>query len=295
MPNDAATWTIRTVLKWTTEYFNQRDIESSRVDAEVLLADILKTTRIDLYLHFDQPLTEEELFRFKNVIKQRAARKPVAYILGHKEFWSLRFMVSKDVLIPRPETECLVEAILEYVRSIESSNPLQILELGTGSGAIIIALASEMPVHIYTGTDLSKSAIRIAQENARKLLPAKPMNWIVGDWLDMVNPRHPGFDIILSNPPYIEAELINTLQPEIYRFEPKSALNGGVEGLDCLNRIIPTASHYLRPGGALFLEIGYDQQEAVARIAQASGNYLESVFKKDYLGHDRIAIIRSTC
>jgi release factor glutamine methyltransferase len=226
------------------------------------------------------------------LIKQRVAREPVAYILGHKEFWSLDFIVTRNVLIPRPETECLVENVIECSKSYRNNHSLKILELGTGSGAIIVALASEMPFHFYTATDFSFEAIQIARQNALKLISEKKINWVLGDWLSPFKDNTAAFDIILSNPPYIKKNIIQELQPEIYRFEPIAALDGGEDGLDSLKQIIFAAANKLRPGGRLFLEIGYDQKNSIIQIARSCGCYEMPLFKKDYAGNNRIAILR---
>lgn len=291
-PNSKTSWTILSILKWTASYFSSNGIEDGRIDAEVLLAHVLASSRLDLYLHYDQPLTRDELKRFKGLIRRRVAREPVAYILGQKEFWSLCFSVSPNVLIPRPETECLVEAALKIVKQSNYSFPWKILELGTGSGAIIVALASEMARNIYMATDQSLDAVRIARHNSRQLLPDDMIQWVVGNWLDSMKVQEGLFDLILSNPPYIQKALIEKLQPEVCRFEPLSALDGGIDGLDCFRRIIPTASRRLSSGGYLLLEIGFDQKDAVAGIANDCGCFKTISFQKDYSGHDRIAVFR---
>lgn len=291
-PIDHNGWSILKTLQWTAAYFKRHDIENGRVDAEVLLAHVLGSSRIDLYLHHDQPLTRSELEHFKILIKRRAAREPVAYILGNKEFWSLDFKVDGNVLIPRPETECLVELALKLARQSGAASPLKILELGVGSGAITIALASEMPAHHYTATDVSPAAISIARANQQRLLPRTVVNWVVGDWFDAINTRGLFFDLILSNPPYIRKNVIQGLQKEVCAFEPLGALDGGEDGVACYRRIIPAAALRLSPGGYLLLEIGFDQKEQVAAIAAECGAFDYIGFEKDYSGHDRVAILR---
>ena len=291
-PNNRHRWTIFDVLKWTAAYFKQHDIEGGRIDAEVLLANVLKSKRIDLYLHYDKPLTDEELRRYKKLIKRRIKHEPVAYILGLKEFWSLCFNVSKDVLIPRPETECVVETALKIAGDY-SPDPLRILEIGTGSGAIMIALASEIPSNTFVATDLSVNAIDVAKRNERALLSGKRINWIVGDWFEPFKNNDVDFDLIISNPPYICKDIIEELQPEIFLFEPIFALDGGVDGLGCYRKIIPEAAQRLSPGGYLILEIGFDQKESVENIARDYGCFSSISFKKDYSGHDRVAVLSS--
>jgi len=291
-PNNHNCWTILDVLKWTASYFKRHGIENGRVDAEVLLANVLESRRIDLYLHYDQPLTVDELHRFRGLIKRRANREPIAYIIGEQEFWSLCFIVSKDILIPRPETECIVETALNIVRGSDKPDPFKILELGTGSGAIMIALASEMPNNCFVATDLSLNAIKIARKNERQLIADNIISWIVGDWLKPVKETDVNYDLIVSNPPYIRKDMIQKLQPEIFLFEPISALDGGIDGLSCYKKIIPEAANRLCPGGYLLLEIGFDQKESIDKIARNCVCFESISFKKDYSGHDRVAILR---
>ncbi len=290
--NRSGAWTIIKVLHWTTSYFNSHGIENGRVDAEILLAHALKLRRIDLYLSHDRPLCSDELEIFKSLIKRRTAREPVAFIVGRKEFWSHSFNVSEGVLIPRPETECLVETALKIIGPSDSKKRLRILELGTGSGAIVISLASEVSSHLYFATDLSMAAIEVAAGNARRILPSGIINWVVGDWFDAFQDEGRQFDLIVSNPPYIRKETVGNLQPEICQYEPIMALDGGGDGLDCYRRIIPAAMGRLSPGGYLLLEIGFDQKEPVRHIASSCRRYESVSFKKDYSGHDRVAILK---
>ncbi len=290
--NRSGAWTIKKVLHWTISYFNRHGIENSRLDAEVLLSHALKRRRIDLYLSHDQPLENDELETFRALIKRRAAREPVAFITGVKEFWSLSLNVSRKVLIPRPETECLVEAALSIAEPLNGKRELKILELGTGSGAIVISLASQMPAHLYFATDLSAAAMSVAVGNARKTLSFDNINWVVGDWLSPFKDEMGRFDLIVSNPPYIRKHLVAKLQPEICRFEPVMALDGGRDGLDCYRRIIPAAARRLSPGGYLLLEIGFDQKEHIRQIAGECRQWESVSFNKDYSGHDRVAVLK---
>jgi len=260
---DNNSWTIIKLLQWAASYFKTHDIDSPRATGEILLAHALECERIDLYLKFDQPLLGDELKTFKLLVQRRIKREPVAYILGVKEFWSLDLEVTEDVLIPRPETECLVEAAVELLSRQSSSQSWRILDMGTGSGAIVIALASQQPRHTYFASDRA-------------------------DWLTSLNQVTATFDMIVSNPPYIPSRVIGELQPEIHGYEPMAALDGNDDGLGCFNTIISSAHHYLQPGGVLLLEIGHDQQEAVRRIAFDCGCYGNFGSSKDYAGHDRV-------
>jgi release factor glutamine methyltransferase len=285
-------WTIIKLLKWTTSYFKSRDIESPRATAEILLADVLELKRIDLYLQYDQPLCAEELSQFKALIKRRVKREPVAYILGFKEFWSMDFAVTKDVLIPRPETEFLVEAALKLLPEDSISKQhlarRRILELGTGSGAVILALASMRPSHFFFASDRAVAAAVLAKQNAERHGLHRCVNFFCSDWFDAFGNGKPVFDVIVSNPPYVPSGVIAGLQPEINRYEPISALDGGEDGLSSLRSIVNAAHLHLCREGSLLLEIGYDQKDDVLRIIKQSGNYEKVIFIKDYSGYDRI-------
>ncbi|MBW2437826.1 MAG: peptide chain release factor N(5)-glutamine methyltransferase [Desulfobacterales bacterium] len=285
-------WTIMKLLQWAVTYFKSHDIDSPRATAEILLSHALAANRIDLYLHYDQPLNAAELNRFKVVVKRRIKREPVAYILGHKEFWTLDLEVSPEVLIPRPETECLVERALENLAAAPDLSRKHILELGTGSGAILLALASEKPRHAYWGTDISAGAIRLAQRNAICHGLAENMRFIVADWFAPFAARTDLFDLIVSNPPYIKTEDLEQLRPEIKAFEPLVALDGSADGLRCLRHIIESAHLYLKPGGRLILEMGHDQKTPLTQIIDRCGQYEDISYYTDYSGYDRIIAMR---
>jgi release factor glutamine methyltransferase len=285
-------WTILKVLKWTTSYFKSNDIESPRSCAEILLAHALEVERIDLYLKYDQPLNHTELGEFKTLIKRRVDREPVAYITGKKEFWSLELGITQDVLIPRPETESLVEASLLLLSEASNENgnskPLHILDLGTGSGAIVLSLAKEKPMHLYFASDCSINAIRVARDNANKNNLDNRVLFFTADWLSCLNGNKNTFDLIIANPPYIRTVDIAELQPEIVKYEPLAAIDGKEDGLSSINIIIGSAHNLLKQHGTLILEIGHDQKKAVNRIVENCGQYENITFSKDYNGYDRV-------
>ena len=281
-------WTIIKLVQWATIYFNDHDIDSPRATAEILLAHVLNTRRIDLYLRYDQPLIPAELERFKALIKRRLNREPVAYILERKEFWSMDLHVTREVLIPRPETECLVEKTLELLALDSNLESKLILELGTGCGAVILALASENPRHSYWATDISITAIRVARQNARQNDLDGKVHFIIGDWFAPLRSKPGLFDLIVSNPPYIKSEDLNRLQPEIRAHEPLLALDGGADGLHCLRHIIQSAHLFLRPRGVIILEIGHDQKAPLEQMIAECGQYEEVEFYQDYSGYDRV-------
>lgn len=281
-------WTIIKLIQWAAAYFKSHDIDSPRATAEILLAHALDIKRIDLYLGYDQPLNPEELERFKALIKRRREREPVAYILGHKEFWSMELEVNRNVLIPRPETERLVEIALEHLTASSTAESKLILELGAGSGAVLLALASEIPRHSYLGTDISVEAVRVARRNADRNSLTENIHFIAADWFAPVSRHARLFDMIISNPPYIKSGQLNRLQPEIYTYEPLLALDGAADGLSCLQHIIQSAHLFLKPAGVLLLEIGHDQKERLKKMITECNQYENVVFYKDYSGYNRV-------
>lgn len=281
-------WTIIKLLNWAHTYLKDRDIDSPRATGEILLAHALKCERIALYLNYDQPLIGAELKAFKELIQRRIRREPVAYILGVKEFWSLELEISREVLIPRPETECLVETALDTLSTRAPDQSWRILDLGTGSGAIIIALAVEQPRHTFFASDLSIPAVRLARRNAGRHNCGDRIHFFNADWLAALNLEKTAFEMIISNPPYIPSRVMAGLQPEIHSFEPTAALDGSSDGLQSYREIINAAHHYLEPDGVLLLEIGHDQRDDVRRLVNDSGHYRDFRCTKDYSGHDRV-------
>ena len=205
---------------------------------------------------------------------------------------TLGLKVTPAVLIPRPETECLVETALAVLSEDAGPGARRILELGTGSGAVILALAVERPGDILRATDQSEEVLSIARDNAGRHGVSQRISFFCGDWFTPIDREVDGFDLILSNPPYIRRKDIPNLQPEIFRFEPNAALDGGLSGIDSLEHIITTAPSYLRPNGHLLLEIGHDQRTLLERVIEKTGSYKETVFIKDYGGHNRVLSIR---
>ncbi len=281
-------WTILSLLRWTAAYFDSYQIDSPRATAEILLAFMLHLDRIDLYLRYDQPLTESELGCFKALVLRRVRHEPVAYITGNKEFWSLDFDLDDSVLIPRPETECLVESVLGIMDRGGRDCGLRVLDLGTGSGAISIALAHQRRGHLYYAADIVPKTAAKARGNALKLGLESNIAFVVANWLDAFS-QQARFDIIVSNPPYIRTADIPQLQPEIRDYEPITALDGGRDGLECIRHLIWNAGRFLEPGGTLLLEIGYDQKKDVVSIVGQNDWSAKLDFGKDYSGIDRIA------
>lgn len=286
-----AIWTVAGIIKWTTGYFEEYNIDSPRMTAEYLLAHALELSRIDLYLQYDKPLGREELGIYKGYVKRRINREPLAYITGSKGFWSLDLAVSPDVLIPRPDTECLVGEALKLIDEKYGQNPLTVADLGTGSGAIIISLAVSRPGHRYIGVDISEKAISIATENARANCPDSGLTFLAGNWLAPFRGEEI-FDLIVSNPPYIPSGDIAELQREITDYEPLLALDGDRDGLKCIRHIIRHSEKFLKPGGHLLIETGFDQSEAVVREAEETGFYTCIRYIRDLAGHNRVVSMK---
>ncbi len=287
-------WTILEVLKWTTEYFSVNGIDSPRLTAEILLSEVLGIERIGLYVRFDQPLSEDERTRFKALVKRRLLREPVAYILGRKDFWKIELDLTPDVLIPRPETEILVERAIEAVDEMMSENrktPFRAIDMGTGSGAIAISLAHCRPGLLYYASDLSYAALRVAVHNAALNKVKDRISFFASNWFESIA-RSCSFDMILSNPPYISSAEVTKLAPEILNHEPLMALDGDVDGLRDIFRLIEEAPAFLAPGGFLMMEIGCDQKAAVEQKVEKQPEYAEVSFRKDYGGHHRVAVIK---
>ncbi len=281
-------WTILSILEWTSGYFRKHDIESPRLDAEILLAHSLGLRRIDLYLRYDQPLDADELAAYRQIVKRRAAREPVAYIVGRREFWGLDLAVNPQVLTPRPDTERLVEVALAFLESMTDRKVLRVLDLGTGTGCIALALAHSFPPAQVIATDISRPALAVARENMTRHGLADRIQLVAGRGLAMFARTRARFDLIISNPPYIPTAEIERLEPEVRDYEPRGALDGGGDGLAAYRRIIPSAADLLRAGGQLMVEIGWDQRETVMHLARQTGHYRDIQCDADYGGRDRV-------
>ena len=293
MPEKLNDWTIIKILVWTESYFKEHSIDSPRLTAEMLLAHSLGIKRLDLYLQYDRPLQKNELFEFKTLIKRRIKNEPVAYITGKKGFFESDFEVANQVLIPRPDTETIVEEALKVLNAGQGNfKPKTVLELGTGSGAIIVSLAKAAPDHRYFASDISVTALAIAKKNAQKIAKDK-IDFFAGDWFSPLKNKN-RFDLVISNPPYIPSKDIQNLQPEINQFEPMLALDGGRDGLACFRSILDDVHHYLVPGGTILLEMGFDQKEGIQNISRQYPQYQSIGFIRDFARHDRVVIIKKS-
>jgi release factor glutamine methyltransferase len=309
MAEPQTAWTILELLRWTTDYFRTKGVSEPRASAEVLLAHTLGVSRLDLYLRYDQPLNAEELARFKALVVRRRNGEPVAYLTGHREFWSLDFQVTPAVLIPRPETETLVAAAVEAAKdnvgaglkpaptvepeqTLEERNREQNesswgLEIGVGSGAVIVALAKELPEIHWVGVDISAAALAVARNNARQHEVLERVHLLKSDLLSAFKPQTP-FDLLVANLPYVPRKMWESLPRDIKDFEPTEAFLGGEDGLDLIRPLIRQAHYYIKAGGWMLLEVGDRQAEKVQGLMQQSGAYdrVESI--KDFSGIERV-------
>ena len=274
--------TIGVLVQLTKQYFQERGIENPRLDAEVLLCHVMNLERIDLYVRFDQPLEEQELSSYRDLVRRRSSGEPIAYLLGEKEFMGHTFKVSPAVLIPRPDTEILVEAAVN--RLAEYPEP-RFLDIGVGSGAILLSVLKAIPYAKGIGVDLSPDALLIAKENATTLGVSHRAGFLLGDTLAPIGDRK--VQGILSNPPYIPTRDMGTLQKEV-KLEPKLALDGGLDGLNIYRKLLLDGKNYLLPGGFLMMEMGIHQAEPITKIALEMGWIELEPPRKDYGGIERV-------
>lgn len=277
-------WTISSLLNWTVNYFKSKNIQSARLDAEVLLSHVLRQERIYLYVHFDEPMEQNELSKFREYVKKRAQHVPIAYIIGEREFMGLPFKVTKDTLIPRPDTEILVENVLN---NVDRDKEIEIVDIGTGSGAIILSLLVNLPKAQGKTVDISSKAIEVAKENAVNLQVNDRCEFFVGDLFAPLNGSK--FDLIVSNPPYIPQKDIVTLEDDVKEYEPVSALTDGGDGLSYYRRLLSEGKAYIKENGFIALEIGIYQSEDVKQIAMDNG-WKNIKIIKDYAGIDRVVL-----
>ena len=281
------TWTIGRVLDWTRGFFERKGVGSPRLDAELLIGHALELERIGLYLHHHKPLHPKELSLIRQLVERRSNLEPIHYILGYREFWSLTLKVDQRVLIPRPDTERVVEVALAHL----DDSPSTILDLCCGSGAIGLAIASERQEATILATDISFGALEVAAEN-RQTHELTNVKFLVSDLFTNVDGR---FDLIVSNPPYIPSADIEKLMTDVCEFEPTQALDGGDDGLDFYRQIIASAPQYLEPNGQLILEIGHDQSDSLAALFHESRVWDWDGCYQDLSGNDRVvrAVLRT--
>jgi len=279
--------TVLEALNWATGYLRDHGIENPRLNGELLLARSMHLSREELYIRLHNQIGEGERKTLKGLIRRRVSGEPLQYILGHQEFWSFNLKVDPRVLIPRPETEHLVEEALLSLTKIPSKKIPSVLELGTGSGAIAISLAREVKNIFLVATDLSDEALMVARENAQQAGLSDKIEFLRGDLLD---PFHPGeaFDLILSNPPYLSDSEIGDLSREVRDHEPIIALKGGTNGLEFYQRLISQLPSYLKRGGWILLEVGNHQASSVSQMIEAEGWFGKPERVKDLAGIERV-------
>jgi release factor glutamine methyltransferase len=269
---DAETWTVGRLLGWTTDYLSRHHSDTPRLDSEVLLGESLGCERIELYTRFDEAPDETVRTAFRELVRRRAEGTPVAYLVGHREFYSLAFRVTPDVLIPRPETEFLVIAALDLAKAFHQSDEIAVCDVGTGSGVIAVCLARHLPNCRVTAVDISPEALAVARFNVAKHDVADRIELLESDLLKSV-PSDRRFDLILSNPPYVSQAEFDTLAPDVREYEPRDALIAGVSGTEVIEALLPQAAERLRPGGHLLVEISPMIHEAVCRLIDADTRF----------------------
>lgn len=283
MASQPSTWTIRSLLGWIAQDFGGLGIPSARLDAELLVGHALSLDRVKLYLDLDRPLAPDELARVRALVVRRRKREPIAYILGEREFYRRRFEVTPAVLIPRPDTETLIERALAL---LPKDSTARVLDLCTGSGAIAVTIAAERPEVHVTATDLSPAALEVARRNAERLGVAERCKLVEGDLFAPL-PAEARFELIAANPPYIPEPDIQGLQPEIAQYEPRLALASGSDGLAHLKRLCDSALPFLAPGGFLLFELGLGQAGQVAQWLRDQG-FVNVAAHKDLGGIERV-------
>ncbi|OGP72016.1 MAG: protein-(glutamine-N5) methyltransferase, release factor-specific [Deltaproteobacteria bacterium RBG_16_50_11] len=282
--------TVLEILNRTTKYLKDRQVESPRLNAELLLAHSLNFTREGLYTHLQDSFKEEEKKKFERLVERRISGEPLQYLLGHQEFWSIDLKVDPRVLIPRPETELLVEQSLLLLKEPCVQDGLSVLEIGTGSGAISVALAKEREDLLIVATDVSREALLLARENALLADVVSRIQFIQGDLFApfRLSKKKEPFDLILSNPPYVNRSDIRGLAREVKDFEPILALDGGEDGFAFYRKILPQAASYLRKGGWLLLEAGQGQGEKVSEMIMSEGHFQRPELVQDFSGIERV-------
>lgn len=284
-PAASDVWTILRMILWSAEYLEGKGVPSARLDAEHLLAHVVGVTRLQLYLEFERPLSPEELGGFRPLLKRRASREPLQYIIGRQPFRELDLEVGPAVLIPRPETELLVGGVLDWIRA-SGRDRATALDLGTGSGAIALSLAFEGAFASVVATDVDAGALEVAGRNRAAAQLEERVELRMGSLFSPLA-ENERFDVIASNPPYVPEQDADTLQAEVRDWEPVAALFGGTDGLDVLRGIARDAARHLEPEGLLALEVGLGQAGPVTELLKETGAYREVRTVRDYTGRER--------
>lgn len=287
-PEPGEPWTVLRMIRWSAQYLGEKGIESGRLDAEHLLAAALETERLELYLQYDRPLTPPELDAYRPLLRRRAAREPLQYVLGRAAFRELELEVDERVLVPRPETEELVQAVLEWADEGGRSG-LTALDVGTGSGAVALSLVREGPFRSVVATDPSPAALELARSNAEAAEVADDVAFRQGGFYDPVRDDE-RFDVVVSNPPYVAEGQVEELEPEIREWEPREALLAGPRGLDALEPLARGAPEVVASGGLLALELAPRQAEPVAETVRGTEAFHAPEVRRDLSGRKRILL-----
>lgn len=285
-------WTIRKLLAWITEYLTKNEVDAPRLSAEMLLSHVLDLKRIELYAQFDRIVEKDALDRLHDLVERAGRHEPVAYLIGRTEFYSLEMEVSADCLIPRPETELLVQRAIEFLRTREG--PQHVCDLCTGCGCIAIAIAKGCPDARVVATDLCDKALAVAARNVDKHGVPDRIELLCGDLFDPLVPQLDvtQWDLIVCNPPYVSTAEYEALDKNVKNYEPRTALLAGADGLDVYRRLCERIDRFLKPDGALLLEIGYAQGPAVRDLLERTALFATIAVEKDHQNHDRIIIAR---
>lgn len=291
--DSAPAWTIRRVLDWTTAHFQKNNVDPARLCAEMLLAHVLNTPRIRLYTDLHRPLVETELGRLRELVRRAANHEPIQYLIGHAGFYGLDIDVTPDVLIPRPETETLVDRAIDHLKFVGPTEK-RVLDLCTGSGCVAIALAKTLPGVTVVASDISLAAVDRARANVAKHKLDDRITIVCGDLFEPLTklPDARAFDLIVSNPPYIATKQIESLDRNVRDYEPRLALDGGEDGLDPHRKILAQAGKWLVPAGRAMLEIAFDQEDAALWIARNSPDFEDERVFKDLGGRPRVLSVR---
>ena len=292
-------WTIERILNWTHSHFEKVCPHSPRLDAELLLAYVLDCPRLHLYLHADQPLNEKERGAYRELVQQRAVGRPIAYLTGEKDFWSLTLEVSEATLIPRPDTETLVQTSVEHIRKWQKKHPeatCKIAELGTGTAAIPLALCAELQNLNIISVDCSAETLSVAARNIERyqtlLFPRKnSLKLLESDLFSVIKPAS-DLDFIISNPPYIPTDTISSLQVDVCQYEPRIALDGGPDGLFFYSYLLKTSPSLLKKSGEMILEIGLDQEDELTSLKNKFPEWVSSTFLPDLQGNIRVCCLQ---
>lgn len=276
--------TVREILAKSTDYLSGRGVDSPRLSAELLLAEALGTDRLHLFLNMDRPLGPEEIGRARDFVARRGRGEPAAYILGRREFWGLGFQVTPDVLVPRPETECLVE---EALQRLPKDRPLLAADLGTGSGCLAVSLARHLPLARVVAVDVSRAAVEVARANAAAHGVSDRVLCLQADAARCPLPGG-SLDLVVANPPYVSDAEYAQVSREVRDFEPRLALCGGPDGLDCVRAQVPETARLLRPGGLALMEIGCGQGPAARTAFESTAGFARVTVLRDLAGLDRV-------